>query len=70
MCLATSYAFANEVKAMKPEKNITPAKLADDYGYRVAAEAYRLSVTVKNLADLQLALFDLMQTEARRVEQQ
>lgn len=53
---------------MKPEKNITPAKLADDHGYRVAAEAYRLSVTVRNIADLQVALFDLMQREARRLE--
>lgn len=25
---------------MKPEKHITPAKLADDHGYRVAAEAF------------------------------
>lgn len=68
MYLATNCVFASGEKAMKPEQNITPAKLADDSGYRVAAEAYRLSVTITNLSDLHLALFDLMQREARRVE--
>jgi hypothetical protein len=53
---------------MKPEREITPAKLADDHGYRVAAEAFRLAADHGCPERLHAALFTIMQREARRVE--
>ncbi len=54
---------------MKPEQKITRPKLADDDGYRVAAEALSIVIdhAVKNDA-LHNAMFQLVQREAKRVE--
>lgn len=53
---------------MKPEQNITPAKLADDSGYRVAAEAFRIAASLGCSDSLFEALFEIVKREARRVE--
>jgi hypothetical protein len=53
---------------MKPEKNITPAKLADDHGYRVAAEAFRIAASLGCSESLYEALFEIVKREAKRLE--
>lgn len=53
---------------MKPERKITPARLADDHGYRVAAEVFRLASDHGCPESLYEALFEVMKREAARVE--
>lgn len=53
---------------MKPEKHITPAKLADDHGYRVAAEAFRIAASLGCSESLYEALFEIVKREAKRLE--
>jgi hypothetical protein len=53
---------------MKPEKQIAPAKLADDHGYRVASEALRLAADHGCPEGLYAALFEIVKREAKRVE--
>lgn len=52
----------------KPQIKITPAKLADDHGYRVASEALRLAADHGGPDGLYEALFQIVQREAKRVE--
>lgn len=54
---------------MKHETKINPPKLADDDGYRVAAEALQIATKYGVKDELFQALFDLVQREAKRIEQ-
>lgn len=51
-----------------PKLNAACPKLANDDGYRVAAEAYRLATDLGASDSMLEALFLLMQREAKRVE--
>lgn len=55
---------------MNAPSKISPAKLSDDHGYRVASEALQLAAGEGCSETLYAALFEVVKREAKRVEGQ
>jgi hypothetical protein len=53
---------------MNAPSKVKPAKLADDHGYRVAAEALQIATGIGVPDRVFEALCDLVQREAKRVQ--